>query len=143
MATAGAAEESAKSLRNDRRKLREKRCAEADHPRRRKESWEPTATEDLTLLCGFSHTLRPAWNEFERRTEANGVPHDFQNLHARIVDLENAYRRLRETNTEQTERIEVYARGIREITTEVSRLRQEPTTPTNVRHLPVRSPALT
>lgn len=65
-------------------------------------------------------------DEFERRrTEANGVPPAFQNLQARITDLEHANRRLRETNAEQAERIEVYAQVIHELTTENTALRDQ------------------
>ena len=64
--------------------------------------------------------------EFERRrTASNGVPAAFQNLHARVTDLEDACRRLRAGKAELSERVQVYAQVIHELTTELSRLRQQ------------------
>ena len=78
--------------------------------------------------------------EFEhRRTQANGIPAAFQTVHARNHDLETTNQRLREENAQLTERIEVYAQVIQELTTEVGHLRHQLVAPTNVRQLPVRT----
>ncbi len=74
--------------------------------------------------------------EFERRrTASNGVPAAFQGLHARVTDLENANQQLRADKAQLTERVEVYAQVIHELTTQMSRLRAELTTPANIRYL--------
>jgi chromosome segregation ATPase len=81
--------------------------------------------------------------EFEqRRIEANGIPAAFQAVHTRSLDLEAANQTLREENTRLTERVEVYAQVIHELTTEITRLRKEIAAPaSNVRYLPSARPA--
>lgn len=77
--------------------------------------------------------------EFERRrTASNGIPAAFQNLHARITDLEDTCRRLRASKAELTGRVEVYAQVIHELSAQVSRLRAEMATPASISHLPSR-----
>jgi septal ring factor EnvC (AmiA/AmiB activator) len=84
--------------------------------------------------------------EFERRrTASNGIPAAFQNLQARITDLEDTCQRLRAGKAELTERVAVYAQVIHELTTELSRLREQLAGTDNVIQLPtgpltVRSP---
>jgi len=76
--------------------------------------------------------------EFERRrTASNGVPSAFQALQAQGTDLKDANRRLRADKAELTERVEVYAQVIHELTTQVSRLRAEPAAPASILHLPL------
>jgi isopentenyl diphosphate isomerase/L-lactate dehydrogenase-like FMN-dependent dehydrogenase len=78
--------------------------------------------------------------EFEqRRAAANGIPAAFQSVHARSVDLETANRQVREENVHLTERIEVYAQVIAELSTRVEQLQFELTRPDNVRRLPLRT----
>lgn len=80
--------------------------------------------------------------EFEyRRTEVNGIPAAFQSTYSRSLDLEAANQRLRDENALLTERIEVYAQVTHELTTEVTRMRKEIATPSNVRYLPPARPA--
>ena len=71
--------------------------------------------------------------EFERRRAAsNGIPAAFQNLQARITDLEDTCRRLRADKTELAERVQVYAQVIHELTAELSRLRGKSASSGNV-----------
>jgi len=71
--------------------------------------------------------------EFERRrTASNGIPAAFQNLQAHVTDLEDTCRRLRADKTELTERVQVYAQVIHELTAELSRLRGKPASSGNV-----------
>jgi chromosome segregation ATPase len=78
--------------------------------------------------------------EFERRrTARNGVPAAFQNLQARVTDLEDTCRRLRADKVELTERVQVYAQVIHELTTQLSQLRQEPASHAGIIRLPERS----
>jgi septal ring factor EnvC (AmiA/AmiB activator) len=80
--------------------------------------------------------------EFERRrTASNGIPAAFQNLQARIADLEDANRRLRAGNSQLTERVQVYAQVIHELTTQLSQHRQELASPGNIIQLHGRPPA--
>jgi len=84
------------------------------------------ATEAGVKRWVLTHKHPDLKDEFERRrTEANGVPPAFQNLHARVVDLEAANQRLREANTERAERIEIYAQVIHELNTENRVLRDQ------------------
>jgi len=80
--------------------------------------------------------------EFERRrTASNGIPSAFQNIQAHVTDLEDTCRRLRADKTELTERVQVYAQVIHELTAELSRLREERASPRNVIRLPAVSSA--
>ncbi|MDX3832822.1 hypothetical protein [Streptomyces europaeiscabiei] len=75
--------------------------------------------------------------EFEAAREAvNGIPAAFQTLQAKVDDLEAANRRLRQHNSELTERNEIYAQVINALTTELAELRRDRPLPANVRHLP-------
>lgn len=75
--------------------------------------------------------------EFEEARESvNGIPAAFQTLQAKVDDLEAANKRLRQHNSELTERNEIYAQVIHALTTEVAELRRDRSLPANVRRLP-------
>jgi hypothetical protein len=75
--------------------------------------------------------------EFEAARESvNGIPIAFQNLQAKVDDLEAANRRLRDHNNELIERNEIYAQVIHALTTELAGLRQDRPLSANVRCLP-------
>lgn len=75
--------------------------------------------------------------EFETARETiNGIPTAFQNLKAKVDDLEATNTRLRQHNSELTERNEIYAQVIHALTTELTHLRADQPLPTNVRRLP-------
>ncbi|WP_406336780.1 hypothetical protein [Streptomyces sp. NBC_00203] len=60
----------------------------------------------------------------------------FQTLQAKFDDLEAAHKRLRQHNTEFTERNEIYAQVVHALTTELAHLRRAQTPPPNVQRLP-------
>ncbi|AVV45254.1 hypothetical protein C6376_36840 [Streptomyces sp. P3] len=75
--------------------------------------------------------------EFEKARESvNGIPAAFQTLQAKVDDLEAAHKRLRQHNSELTERNEIYAQVIHALTTELAELRRDRPLPANVRRLP-------
>ena len=80
--------------------------------------------------------------EFERRrTAINGIPAAFQDLQARVTDLEDTCQRLRASKAELSERVQVYAQVIHELTTQLSQHRQELASPGNIIQLHGRPPA--
>jgi hypothetical protein len=66
----------------------------------------------------------------------NGILATFQTLQVKVDDLEAAHKRLRQHNTEFTERNEIYAQVIHALTTELAHLRKAQTPPPNVRQPP-------
>ncbi|MET9290992.1 hypothetical protein [Streptomyces sp. NPDC003077] len=75
--------------------------------------------------------------EFEAAQESvNGIPAAFQTLPVKVDDLEAANKRLREHNSELTERNEIYPQVIHALTSELAELRRVRTLPSNVRRLP-------
>ncbi|CQR59375.1 hypothetical protein (plasmid) [Streptomyces leeuwenhoekii] len=78
--------------------------------------------------------------EFARRkSEANGIPPAFQQLHARAIEAEAASRALRKDNDRLREQVAVYAQVIHELRTELDR-RTTNTQRSPVRSLPIRTP---
>ncbi|GAB2920819.1 hypothetical protein GCM10027280_04770 [Micromonospora polyrhachis] len=77
--------------------------------------------------------LRQAFEQ--QRRAVNGIPPAFQHLHGKLADLEAANKRLRENNTELTERIDTYAQVIRALSIEIDTLRAQTALPDNVRAL--------
>lgn len=72
--------------------------------------------------------------EFEdQRDKVNGIPQAYQHLHARVVDLEADNKRLRADKSTLSQRVDIYAQFIHELTAEIERLQAG--APDNVRVL--------
>jgi uncharacterized coiled-coil protein SlyX len=66
-------------------------------------------------------------DQFEkRRAQVNGVPPAYQALAGRVADLEATTRRQRHTISDLSERLEIYAQVIRELSTQLERLQDQP-----------------